>query len=127
MMNLACRRIKACYGQMRGVLLLTDSVFPAPLGVFEWPAGAGIERRNVPLTRDDDSLTSAISAHGGVGILRDGEQVRLKFTSPAAVVRLDDFRTIEGDALEGIDGNEDDSGVRVDAVLAVTIADGVKD
>ena len=51
----------------------------------------------------------------------------LEFASPSTVVCLDDFGTIESDALEGVHGNEDDSGVRVDAVLGVTIADCVKD
>ena len=51
----------------------------------------------------------------------------LEFASPSTVVCLDDFGTIESDALEGVDSNEDDPGVRVDAVLGVTIADCVKD
>ena len=40
---------------------------------------------------------------------------------------MDDLWAIEGDALEGVDCDEDDTGVGVDAVLCVTIADGVKD
>ena len=72
-------------------------------------------------------MTCAISAHGGVGVLGDGEEMGLELSSPTAVVGLDDFWAIEGDALEGVDGNEDDSGVCIDAMLGVTIADGVKD
>ena len=51
----------------------------------------------------------------------------LKFASPPAVVCLDDFGTIEGDTLEGVYSDEDDSGVCINAVLGVTIADCVKD
>ena len=40
---------------------------------------------------------------------------------------MDDLWAIEGDVLEGVDCDEDDTGVGVDAVLCVTIADGVKD
>lgn len=50
-----------------------------------------------------------------------------ELASPAAIVCLDNFWAIEGDALEGVDSDEDDTGVGVDTVLCVTIADGMKD
>ena len=50
-----------------------------------------------------------------------------ELSSSATIVGLDDFWTVECDALEGVDSNEDDSGVCVDAVLGITIADCVKD
>ena len=86
-----------------------------------------MEEVDAPFARDNDGLTCTISTHGGVCILRNGEEMRLEFASPPAVVCLYDFRTIESDTLEGVDGNEDNSGVCIDAVLSVTIADCVKD
>jgi len=44
-----------------------------------------------------------------------------------ATVGLNDFRSIECDALEGVNGDENNSTVGVDAMLGVTIADGVED
>ena len=46
--------------------------------------------------------------------------------SPAAV-GLYDFWTIERDALERVDSNEDYSAVCVDTVLGVAVADGMQD
>ena len=51
----------------------------------------------------------------------------LKLASPTTIVCLNDFGTIKRDTLEGVDGDEDDPRVCIDAVLGVTIADCVKD
>ena len=85
------------------------------------------QRAHVPLARDDNGLTGAVPAHGSVRVLSDGEQVGFEFTPSPAIVGLNDFWAVQGDALEGIDGNEDDTGICIDAMLGVTIADGVKD
>ena len=86
-----------------------------------------MEEVDAPFARDNDCLTCPVSTHGSICVLRNGEEMWFEFASPPAVVCLYDFRTIESDALEGVHGNEDDSGIRVDAVLGVTIADCVKD
>ena len=85
------------------------------------------QRLDVPLSRNDDSLACTISAHGSVGVLRYSEQMWLKLASPPAVVSLNDFGAIECDTLEGVDSDENDSRICVDAVLGVTIANCMKD
>ena len=50
-----------------------------------------------------------------------------EISPPPAVVSLNNLRPIESDALEGVDSNEDDSRVSIDAMLSVTIADCMKD
>jgi hypothetical protein len=52
--------------------------------------------------------------------------MRLELASPPSTVGLNDFRSIEGDALKRIDGNEYNSAVGVDAVLSITITNCVK-
>ena len=106
---------------------LTDSVFPAPLWDREAKQRIDSRWEHAPLSRDNDGLTSTISAHSGVCILRDGKQMWFEISPPPAVVSLDNLRPIESDALEGVDSNEDDSGVSIDAMLSVTIADCMKD
>ena len=46
-----------------------------------------------------------------------------ELTTPPAVVRLDDFRAVERDTLERIHCDENNAGVRVDAMLSITIVD----
>ena len=105
----------------------TDSVFPAPLWYCK-QHGASVQRtRCLPLSRDDDSLTSAIPTHGGVGVLCDSEQVGLKISSSTTIICLDNFWAIEGHTLERVDGNENDAGICIDTMLRITIADGMKD
>ena len=53
--------------------------------------------------------------------------MRLKVTSSATIIGLNNFGTIESDTLEWIDSDEDHPGVCIDAMLGVTIADCVKD
>ena len=105
----------------------TDSVFPAPLWYHEQHETPAQRTGCAPLSRDDNGLTGAISTHGGVGVLGDGEEVGLKISSSTTIVCLDDFWAIESDTLEGVDGNEDDARICIDAMLRVTIADGMKD
>lgn len=119
--------MNACYAQKGSRVYLQILSFRHHWRAIRGGNEAGIEREDAPLTGNDDSLAGAISAHGSVGVLRDGEQVRLKLASAATVVCLYDFWAIEGDALEGVDGDEDNSGICIDAMLGVTIANCVKD
>lgn len=50
----------------------------------------------------------------------------LELALSAAGVCLYDFWAIEGDALEGVDRNEDDARVGVDGVLRIAVADSVE-
>lgn len=50
----------------------------------------------------------------------------LQFSTPPTAVRLDNFGAIESDALERVDGNENNTAVCVDAMLGISISDGVK-
>lgn len=52
--------------------------------------------------------------------------MRLEIASSAATVCLNDLWAIYCYSLEGIHGNQDDSRIGVDAVLSITIADGVE-
>jgi hypothetical protein len=78
-----------------------------------------------PFSRNNDCLTHALLSHGCVRVLGDCEQVRFQITSPPTVIRLNNFRTIEGDTLEGIDSDQNDTAVCVDAVLNIAIANGM--
>lgn len=80
----------------------------------------------LPLSGNDDSLTHAFLSHSSIRVLRDRKQMRLELASPPSTVGLNDFRSIEGDALKRIDGNEYNSAVGVDAVLSITITNCVK-
>ena len=106
---------------------LTDSVFPAPLWDREAKQCIDSRWEHAPLSRDNDGLASTISAHSGVCILRDGKQMWFEISPPPAVVSLNDFGAIECDTLEGVDSDENDSRICVDAVLGVTIANCMKD
>lgn len=79
-----------------------------------------------PLSRHDDSLAHTILAHGRVGILSNGEQMWLQLASPTTTICLNDLGAIERDALEGIDSDEDDSTVGIDAMLGIAIANGMQ-
>lgn len=46
--------------------------------------------------------------------------------TPSPTISLDDFWSIEGNALEWIHSNKNDSAVRVDAVLRVTIPNSME-
>jgi hypothetical protein len=71
-------------------------------------------------------LAHCLFPHGGIRVFGDREQMGFKFSSPAPTVGLDDFGTIECDALEGIDSYEDNSAVSVDTMLSIAVADRVK-
>ena len=88
---------------MYRMMNLADSVLPAPLFESEVELIELIQGAP-PLPGDDNSLTSAILCHRRVSILGDGEEMRLQFSSFLATVRLDDFRSIQGNALERVDG-----------------------
>ena len=51
----------------------------------------------------------------------------LELSSPPATVCLDNLGAIESDTLEWVDGNKHDSTICVDAVLRISVADGVED
>lgn len=70
-------------------------------------------------------MAHAISPHGGVSILGDGKQMWFELPPSPAAVGLDDFWTIERDALERVDSDEDYSTVCVDTVLGIAVADGM--
>jgi hypothetical protein len=84
------------------------------------------ERRESPLSGHNDCLTHCLISHCCIRILGDGKQVRFKFSSTSTMVRLNNLRAVEGNTLERIYGNENDSTVCVDAVLSITISDRVK-
>jgi hypothetical protein len=80
---------------------------------------------SAPFTGYDDGLPCAVLAHGRVRIFSNGEQMRLEIAPSSPRVCLDNLGTIHRNALKWIDGNEDDTGICIDAVLGITIADGV--
>lgn len=84
-------------------------------------------QRAVPFARNNDGLTLAVFLHASVGVLCDGKEVRFQVTLSPAAVSLYDFWTVKGDALEGIDCNKDYAAVGVDAVLRITVSNGMKD
>ena len=99
---------------------LADSVFPAPLfggefAVIRWMRGA------VPLSGDDNGLTSTIFCHCCVRILGNGKKMRFQLPSFPAAVCLDDLRPVQCDTLERIDGYQHNSTVRIDAMLGIAI------
>ena len=51
----------------------------------------------------------------------------LELSSPPATVCLDNLGAIESDTLEWVDGNKHNSTICVDAVLRISVADGVED
>lgn len=104
---------------------LTDSVLPAPLHHNQWVSRPNEERLRVPLSRHDDGLAHAISSHCGVSILGDGKQMWFELSPSPAAVGLDDFGTIERDALERVDSDEDYSTVGIDTVLGIAVSDGM--
>lgn len=48
--------------------------------------------------------------------------MRFKLSFPTATVSLNNFWPIQCDALKGVDGNEHNATVRVDAVLRISVA-----
>jgi len=60
---------------------------------------------HVPFSRHDNSLSHPILPHRRVGIFCDSKQMWFQLPTFPPAVRLDDFRPVEGDALEGVDGN----------------------
>jgi hypothetical protein len=81
----------------------------------------------LPLSGNDNSLTHAFLSHCSIRVLRDCKQMRLELASPPSAIGLNYFRSIKGDALKRIDGDEYNSAVGIDAVLSITIANCVKD
>ncbi len=79
------------------------------------------------LSRDDDGLTDVVPFHTREGIFSDGEQVRLKLALSSPSIGLDDFGSVKRHSLERIDSDEHDPGIGVDAVLRITILNGVQD
>ena len=79
-----------------------------------------------PLSGHNDCLPCPILPHRSIRVLCNGKQMGLQLPSLTASIRLDDLGAIEVDALEGIDGNEDDTTVGVYAMLRVAISDGVE-
>lgn len=71
-------------------------------------------------------MAHALLSHGSIRVFGDREQVRFKLSSPPSAVGLDNLGSIESDALERVDGNEDDSTVCVDAMLGIAIPDCMK-
>lgn len=82
--------------------------------------------RNIPFAGNNDGLARTVSTHGRVRILSNGKQVWLELSSTATIIRLNDLRSIEGDALEGIHGNQDDTTVGIDAMLGITVSNGMQ-
>jgi len=81
---------------------LADSVFPAPLfgsesAVTRWVRGA------VPLSGDDNGLTSTILCHRCVRILGNGKKMRFQLPSFPGAVCLDDLGPVQCDTLERVD------------------------
>jgi hypothetical protein len=58
-------------------MVLTDSVFPAPLSRRKGGEFEGNKRMDIPLSGHDDGLTHSFLAHGGICILGNGEQMGL--------------------------------------------------
>jgi hypothetical protein len=81
----------------------------------------------LPLSRNDNCLTHAFLSHGSIRILCDREQMRLELAPPPSTVGLNNFRSIESNALKRIDSNENNSAVSINAMLSVTIANRMKD
>lgn len=52
--------------------------------------------------------------------------MRFELSSPSPTISLDNFGTVESDALKGIDSNEYDPAVSVDAMLGVSVANGME-
>ena len=50
----------------------------------------------------------------------------LQVTPPPAAVSLDDLGTIKGDALKGVDSDKYDTTICIDAVLGITVSDGME-
>lgn len=81
----------------------------------------------LPLPRNNDRLAHAFLSHSSIRVFSDRKEMRLELTPPPSTVGLDDFRSIESNALERIDCNEHNSAVSVDTMLSVTIADCMED
>ncbi|KAI3483202.1 hypothetical protein L1887_53982 [Cichorium endivia] len=79
------------------------------------------------LTADDDGLVLLVADHAAVGIFCDGEEMWLELALASSGVGLDDLGAVEAEAVERVDGDEDDAGVGVDDALGVSVEDGVKD
>ena len=99
---------------------LADSVFPAPLFggkfvVIRWMQGG------VPLSGDDDGLTSTIFCHRSVRILGDGEKMRFQLPSFPAAICLDDLRPVQRDTLEWVNSDEHHPTVCIDTVLGIAV------
>lgn len=79
------------------------------------------------LARDDDGLVDVLLQHGVEGRVRDSEHVRWQLSQLVVSVQLDVFGVVDGQELEGIYGDEDVAGVRVDLLLVEAVAQGVQD
>ena len=51
----------------------------------------------------------------------------LQLSSPPTAICLDDLGAIEGDALEWVHGNQHNTGVGIDAMLGISVSNGVED
>lgn len=65
----------------------------------------------------NDTLVDPLPEHGVVGHVGDGEDVRLQLAQLVVLVHLDVFGVVDGQELEGVDGDEDAPGVGVDLFL----------
>lgn len=84
------------------------------------------QRANLPLSRNDDGLAHAVSAHRRISIFRDRKQMRLQLASPSSTVRLYDLGAIKRDTLKRVDRDQHDTAVSIDAMLRVSISDCVQ-
>ncbi len=104
---------------------LTDSVFPAPLdysGQQDFYSRCCL----VPFSRNDNCLTNSLFPHSSIRILGNSKQVRLEIPSPSSAVRLNDLRTILGNALKRVHRNQNDATIGVDTMLRIAVPDGVE-
>lgn len=69
------------------------------------------------LSRDDDALIGPFVQHATVSSIRYSEDVRIFFSQKAVLIPLQIFGVVYGEELEGVDGDEDVTGVCVDLVL----------
>ena len=79
----------------------------------------------IPLSRYNNRLARSVPTHSGICVFSDSEQMGLQFPSPSTTVCLNDFRAIEGDALEGIHGNKDNSTVGINTMLSISVPNGM--
>jgi hypothetical protein len=78
---------------MYRMINLADSVFPAPLFGSEFTV-LRCMRGAVPLSGDDNGLTSTVLCHRCVRILGNGKKMRFQLPSFPPAVCLDDLRPI---------------------------------